>query len=424
MSESATRDVLDAAAETSHVDQVAAVRDWADNGPRCGREDKGPTDICFLDPDKRSRYMTVIREAVTDMKQSYKIALTQLRVEELIKEDDDLDWVASLALDIASAHILGLALKGLMKAKKTGVEKLAGAMVGAHRSGGEASSIQRQAFDALTSVSQSDVESWTKPAFDMGKSNARKATTHTDTDDDASTKNMTLSFIDELTTSAEIGFDTFRNRASAGDDIALTVMFESLVGAATDVATFKDMLAAKLQRFRSSGVLQIGRKDARDTSVSPSPSVIRDTRVVWRVDADRVKRLFYQSQDGADDPMVVRMGDPETAWVPGAKRQKKFGPSDPLEAPSIGREVPHEFTQTALDVSMQRWGDVPTLDPYRKSEPTNLHAYMFGSDEDEYVLPAKPPKRDDKLSSTPIVDDADKLPPIPAALDHRTLLQP
>lgn len=383
MSEHASREVVDSPSIDSG--ETTDTRSWARDGVKCDREGGHPMD-CFLNKESRTPYIVETREAINDMKESYKLALTELRFDELMKEEEDVSWLATLALDIASGYLMGLVTKAVARVKANAFTRVTAQMLDTRLAGGDVSRAQRAAFTALSNLSDASINSWTKLAFDAGQKGVQKAMKQSHNVDLESEKTATVTYIQSLQASAETGFSTFRNRASANTtDSELIALWEAVTTAPRDLVTFKALLGEKLGRFKKSGVLDIGRKEARDTTISPSPAVLRDTRVVWVVHPDGTKELFYESQDGEDDPSVFHPGDPGTSWMPESKKPLEFGPRQPRGGRRIDRRVPAEFRDVAIEASRQRWGDVPTHDIYniqgKKAAQTNLNSYWFGDDD-------------------------------------------
>lgn len=329
--------------------------DWARDGTLCEREGGSPAE-CFLDPLKRVAYIFELRESVNDMKESYKLAATQLRAELQMEKDDELGMFGSLILETAVGQVTGL-LRG-------SIARL------------------RARTPALAHLSDTAVDGWTKPAFDMGKTSARKAAKKVHNYDDNTDKVAKVSFVDSLTTSAETGFNTFRDRASAdSNDAKILVVWEALRNAPKDIETFKGLLAEKLGRFEESGVRDVGRRDAYDETSSPSAQVARDTRVVWVVQPQGGRKLYYQSQDGDVDSQVFSEGDPGTSWL--GSGPKDFGPRHARGGAKVGKPVPEEFIDVALEAGMQQWGEVPTINPF----PAPPHPYWL----DDAIPPSPTP---------------------------------
>lgn len=222
--------------KTNTVQTFEIGEQFIDHGALCDGKDQN-TAGCFLKDDQRKRLIGKFESRVLVAQGNYQHALAELRVDELMKKDDDLHWVLSLALDVAGAHILGVAARALKGVKAGGLAKL-----------------------------------------------------------------------------TEAGLD--------------------------------------------------GRKLGHDRTIGYT-SVRRDTRVIWVMNRPGTgKTLYYQSQEGAHDPSVVKPGDPGSAWAfpEHAATSHEFGPANPRETPQLGRRVPEEFLEAAIARSEQLWGPAETID--------------------------------------------------------------
>ena len=330
---------------------------WGDRGARCDGHD-AQTPGCFLTDEVRLRYLIDFKGDVSTAATNYKLALQQIRFEELLKKDDDLNWVLTLALEIAGAHLLNVAVKALGGLKANGVQKFAAS---AFKSG--SFEIWRSnAARTLNSISPKQLETYTKIPLNAAKTRTAKGMQAGGNEDQTRQKTAVVSYIDELTDQCDTAFRAFQTNASASaPDAELAVLFEGMQPENHSVGIYKQVLDLKLGRFRSSGVLEIGRKDARDR-VSGEVGVHRDTRVVWIRDITGNRRLHYQSQEGNADHAVVRPGDPGD---PRSYPDQAFGPHDPRESPVLGNPVPDEFRDVALARSEQQWGFTNEMeDPY------------------------------------------------------------
>jgi len=330
-----------------------------DHGAVCDGKDDS-TAGCFLADEQRERLIDKFERRVIVAQMNYKFALADLRVDELMKKDDDLHWVVSLALDVAGAHILGVAVKALKNAKASGLADLGDMALRAMAGDGGLS----RGENLLASITDKNIDSVTKTGFDLGKKKLSKGVQSAFNVDDASDKATSLSFIEQLQNSCDAGFAAFSDHATGyANDAELVVLFEGMVDSNHSQGAYKAELSEKLARYKKSGVTDIGHKYARDRETDTS--VYRDTRVIWiKNTPQHGKTLYYQSQDGYSDPSVSRPGDPGTEWMPDyPKGPRAFGPRAPRETPQLGRRVPEELIEAALARSEQIWGAPETIDP-------------------------------------------------------------
>lgn len=172
-------------------------------------------------------------------------------------------------------------------------------------------------------------------------------------------RNETVSYLDQLKEQCDIEFQEFKDEFRGWrDDGEMAVMWEGMDPHFHSVGAYKDALSAKLQRFKASGVTEIGRRQTVDR-VTGDADVYRDTRVIWLKDSQGNKTLWYQSQDGNMDPEVLHKGDP--GYPGNTDESMPFGPREPREKPVLGRRVPDEFIEAALARSEAAWGPAPVV---------------------------------------------------------------
>lgn len=319
---------------------------WIDHDAVCAGKDQ-KTAGCFLEDAQRQRLIIDFKDRVQTARNNYKDALISLRVDELMKKDDDLHWVVSLALDVAGAHVLGMAVKALQAAKAAGVAK-------------------RGAETLMAAISDKKLESYTKSGFDIAKKKLSKGVQEALNVDEATDKTNSLSFIAQLHNNCDIGFTTFADRAlGSAPDAELVVLWEGMNNSNHTPAAYTAELGAKLARYKKSGVPDIGRELTHDSDMGYT-NVRRDTRVVWVKNTPGAgQTLYYQWQEGDLTPGAFQPGDPGTDWAfpDEAKSPRAFGPRSPRESAKLGRRVPAEFVETAIARSEQQWGTTETIDP-------------------------------------------------------------
>lgn len=411
-----------------------------DHGAVCdGKDDT--TAGCFLTDAQRARLIRKFELFVIGAQVNYKLALAELRVDELMKKDDDLHWVVSLALDVAGAHILGVAAKALKNAKASGLASLGDRALRTVIGGGSYSekSWSSRGDRLLSSITDKNIDGFTKTGFDLGKKKMSKGVQNALNADDASDKATSLSFIEQLQNSCDIGFLAFSDHATGyANDAELVVLWEGMHPSNHSQAAYKAELSEKLARYKKSGVTDIGRKQTSDRELKYT-SVHRDTRVVWIKNTPQAGRtLYYQSQEGDFDPAVTKPGDPGTDWMPNLPTgPRTFGPRDPRETPQLERRVPEEFAEAALARSEQLWRATVTLDPsaawftgatdrspavstsqqsVRSPDPGTdkiMHATFFGDDDPPKPQPMDVFKQQPNSLLVPLRDDDDRPKPQP-----------
>lgn len=340
---------------------------YIDHGAVC--EGKGDSTAgCFLTDRQRDRLIGKFQLRCVTAATNYKIALTDIRVDELVKKDDDLNWVLSLALDLAGAHLVNVVAKALKTLNSTTIKRLTEVELDAGRHGTYDPSSTSRAMSLLERISDKGIEDKTKVGFDVAKTQAKRGLKEALNAGPNAEKAMALSFIDQLKDGCDEGFNAFADHASSSaNDAELVVLWEGMDASNHTPGKYKAVLEAKLARFKKSGVADIGRKETLDREFKVA-SVHRDTRVVWVRDfPGDAKKLYYQSQEGDYNPSVIEPGDPGVEgldWFnpPGPQ---KFGARHPRETPKLDRLVPEEFMESAIARNEVVYGPVITLDPVR-----------------------------------------------------------
>ncbi len=363
---------------------------WIDHDLVCAGKDK-TTAGCFLEDGQRQRLTLSFLDRVQTARNNYKDALIELRVDELMKKDDDLHWVLSIALDVAGAHVLGMAMRALQTAKAANV-------------------VKRGAETLIAAVSDKTIESLTKTGFDVAKKKLSKGVQEALNVDDATDKTNSLSFIAQLRNNCDIGFTTFADRAlNSAPDAELVVLWEGMHESNHTHDAYVAELGGKLARYKKSGVTDLGRALTHDRETG-YVHVRRDTRVVWVKNTPGTGRtLYYQSQEGNRDPSVVHREDPgtESLFPEHAKWPHAFGPRAPRESPTLGRPVPAEFVETAVMRSEQLWGVTETIEPTKDWLTANGYdlAYRPAS-----PAPGLAPSTTQVIYSMLVGDDDDREP--------------
>jgi hypothetical protein len=327
------------------------------------------TQGCFLSDPQRLRLIIEFKDRVQTASTNYKDALLELRVDELMKKEDDLNWVLSLALDLAGAHLVVVAAKALKGLKAAGAGKLADIADRAAYAGTYSdTSWSTRADSALQVVTDARIDGMLKSGFAAAKKPASGALQKGQNRGDESAKQATLSFIAQLQDGCDIAFKAFERQAIGHtSDAELVVLYEGMHERLHTKGTYKVALNEKLKRFRASGVNDIARKEAWDRKYGYT-KVHRDTRVVFVQGLNGAKTAWYQSREGDFDPDLIKPCDPGAERLPLPRYQNavcKFGPSNPRDRAHLERAVPEEFKEAAIARSEQKWGPIETIeDPY------------------------------------------------------------
>jgi hypothetical protein len=345
-------------ASSKPIQQTEVGDRYIDRGAICdgkGHETPG----CLFSDAQRARLIGEIKHRAVSAAANYKIALTQLRFEELLKKEADLHWAASIALDLVGAHLIKVVANGVMALKSTGIAKLDAEIDGRYLSD---NTLRSRADEMLRSMDEKSIESKVKTVFDPLKKGFAGVAKGAVNKDNKTEKSSNISFIDQLTDQCDVGFNKFSSLAAGNaNDAELHVIFEGLAPENHTVGAYKEALGAKLDRFKKSGVNDLGRQRSLDREFRHA-NVIRDTRVVWIEQADGSKVLHYQSVEASYNPNVIRRGDPDTGDLFRDEDEHfTFGDRKGRSDVRVDGRVPLEFVDVALARSEQVWGTTPTI---------------------------------------------------------------
>ncbi len=311
---------------------------FADNDAKCAT--KGDSPGCFMSAGQRSRFEMMLLDEIQSAQTNYKLALFELKVDKLVEKDDDLNWVASMILDLATSHLSTVfsgALKGLKGKAISGPEELG---LGLDVEIAEPPSKWAQmATSAIDKVSDKSIETATKTGFDLGKKKAQKVGKKTQNERADTEKTATISYIDQLKAEADIGFKRFKdNLLATASDAELVVVYRGFAPEYQSDAQYKAALSAKIDRFKKSGVPEIG-QHAIGPAESHVATVFGNKRCVWLLDESGNKALWFYH---------VLSGNQTNPWENGRD-------------PDI-EKVPVEFAEAALAKSEEKWGETPTFE--------------------------------------------------------------
>lgn len=318
---------------------------YVDKGPRC---EAGASPGCFMGPGQRGRLIQLAIDRVSSGAQTnYKIALTQLRVDQLIKKDDDLNWVISLLLDLATSHLAGMASKALNRLKASSIREASDFGLGLDVIGDEDASWASKAGDYLRRVSDKTVESISKKGFDGAKKVVSTVMKNEKNEAAKSEKAATISYIDYLETECDVAFDAFKQRAFAElDDSQLVVMYNGLAPELHSVPQYKAALTEKIARYKKSGVADIGQR-----AVGPAEQ--------------HVAQLYASKR-------ALRVREPNgatTVWMYSVLSTAQDNPWMDSGSNYDFEHVPGEFEEAAIALSEQKWGPTITIDDPAAKKP-------------------------------------------------------
>jgi len=266
---------------------------------------------CFLPDDKRARLLMSFTRRVTVAQTNYKLALEQMRVDELLKKDDDVNWVLGLILDVASAYLGNTTTKALTKVDA------------------------KSAY--FSKVSDGLIQAAVKTGFDKAKGGIKSEAKDAHNREAQSKKAASLSYINQLEASCDVAFETFTSTVAAGaNDAQLTVLWEGFAPEYHSVDIYKTELTKKLDRYMESGVPNIGSKRLAGEGMI-APHYFEATRVIWVRGAGGKTTLYFQVSHGIkESPFDVDGGEMHP--------------------------VPAEFVDAAIARHQIQWGDIPSID--------------------------------------------------------------
>lgn len=369
-----------------HAPDIAEARNIADVGPEPGKQtlpqgfqmgddyiDKGPAcrgrsgADCFLVDDQRERLIATITRLIGTAQTNYKAALLDLKISELLKKEEDLNWVLVLALDLLTAHlstVVSIALKGL---QAKGASRLNELGLRAGVLGESPDKWRERAEGAIALATPSRIDSVIKAGFTFAGTKAKAAGKTGVNAATQKTKASTIAYIDQLRDQCDPAFDHFiRVMSGQMEDADLVATHDGFLPDNQSTGLYIESLGGKLARFRHSGVLDIGRGEVKSDDYGGTK--LRDTRVVYVQDINGTKIPWYQREDGIDvDHGYIAPGDPDFESVnptnPKHKaRWSKFGPRGNDGTTQLDRPVPEEFRDVAIAASEARWGAIPIVD--------------------------------------------------------------
>lgn len=322
---------------------------YNDHGGLC--EGEGPDmQGCFMSSDQRERYITDFKLRVTAAAARFNMAIESLKLEELMKKEDDMHWVLGLALDLASNFVIGSAVKALTKAKAGKIADLATAAHDATMGGRyEAADKSDRMKQLLHSISDDSIKTRVTAVGGLVKTKAKGIVQAATADVDVP-KSAAVGYLTRLQSSCDIAFAEFAdNAAGNATDAEILVLWDGMHISNHTVELYKAALGEKLNRFKKSGLPSVGRAGDKFTGD------ITDKKVIWVQHPDGTKTLRFQSHTSKDSPSSMRAGEPGTRdMFPNHK--DKFGELGSGEL-KLGSEVPREFWEEAVSISESKWGE-------------------------------------------------------------------
>lgn len=283
-------------------DKLAAARatqlsgnKYLDEGAVCDNEED---EDCFLDAHQRTKIVTDFKIRLTEAATHFKIAATQVQLEELLKKPEDLGPIAQILFDFASSFIGGKITAALLGLKSGNVAKLT-EVVGAEgdsRKGRRAA----QLLGALQGVSDDAIKA-TSGAFWKSASAVASASLKA-SQGGKDDKSETTSFLGLIVTQTSLAFSKLRETLpSEASDAELLVAWGSFDPELHLIEKYKEELAAKLARYWDSGIVHIHTKEEGGHTGSQASGNVghaRGTYVVWNTYVSGYPPKLVYNHDG------------------------------------------------------------------------------------------------------------------------------
>jgi hypothetical protein len=301
---------------------------WQDKGNLCERTP--PSGSCFRDDKQRDRYTHDFKDLVTRALANYQNALTWAKVEQLVQKDDEVGFIGTMLVSLAGGYVLGHLVGALAAARNGALNHVV-------------SNLSEQAIPGAStservfgSLNDQTLQAWTSAGFEATKGAVARQSGESANVDSASEKQQTLSYLDHLKERADSSFREFETETLANsDDAGLLVAWLAMQEKNHSEAKYRQIVKAKVDGFKKSGVMDIGHKNIPDRRHDGMLHV--DTRVVW-VKSPGGTRLHFQSQKSID----AGFSRTPTKFDEGFDRE-------------IGVRVPDDYVDVALARSEARW---------------------------------------------------------------------
>lgn len=297
---------------------------------------------CELSPDQFRLLVDAYQKRVTAAQIAFGDALGELRVDALLKPDEDAAPLLGMFIDVMASVALGGISSAISAIKSTPAASTFGL------------GLDLQEVDDVLSVSNvidgaKDGINWiVKASVEHGKKALKAPARSTE-------KDITLGYIQSLQNASAIAWEHQREDppgyATHADLIVLFHAFSASNGFTTPL--IRQALASKIQRYLASSTARIGRHQMRtEQDMKIQGNTVRDTKVAWIPDRSGVSVLYYLKQDAPND---------------------QGRNADMIELPLIApldrdfvrdRPVEPEFIEAAISRHRDIWGKDPeTLSP-------------------------------------------------------------
>ena len=357
---------------------------------------------CFLAPMQRIELNSQTRARIANASKNYGDALSDLRVDEVIKKVDELPWYLTLLLGAcgtALESVAGIAVRALKTSgatahaiKEVGNESVNGEVKSAVEETSREAAMKavneggKEAEKKMMSLSEQEVTTFIKTSVSLGKEKAAAgivaATSGESTE--ANAKRQALSYTDLLGSRSDRIFDHLSNDVGSASDAVALAIWRSMDPSLHERPIYRDKLANALARYADSPVSRMG----RELEFEGSKHVEKEVRIakiivpgagVKYAYMDRVFDGWYRDLKLTKPGAVERSGaydsarnalslEEEGGWSSRGEQQTRR--EEPLAPDKMLRFVEPEFQELAIQKQKDVWLDDPEV-----FQLTYVHGY-------------------------------------------------
>lgn len=353
---------------------------------------------CFLSALQRTELNRQASSRLANASKNYGIAVTELKLEQMIKKVDELPWYLTLILGACGTALEGLAGMATKALKKPGAAVQALSTLGSEavvskNSLAEAVNVANTAAkvaakDAVKEASkevekemktltEAQVESAIKTSIDIGKEKASAGLTSVMSSDSAEVneKAQALGYADILNGRADVMFEQINQDIGRVTDAIALAIWRSLDPSMHSAAMYKAKLGASLKRYSESNVSKMGREAGFDDKKHVEKEVriaklITPGAGMKYVYMDRVFDGWFRDVNMKHPGAIERSPaydagenqlslEQEAGWKVDGK--EKRGAEKPLAPDRLLNYVEPEFQELAIQKQKHIWLNEPEV---------------------------------------------------------------
>lgn len=361
--------------------------DYIDNGAVC--DDKEGSPECFLNGRQRGRLVGALQQRIEAATRNYQLAAQSVKMEELVKEEEELPLFARILIDLVGLYVVGKLAHSLSHLKKGSAAALKDIAKDVKQTGAHSEADwYEHAHTALVAINdehiKENIESSLEGVRERAGHGLQKKLNHGEEHE----KKESVSFLDYLTNTSSLGFAKIRERLPAAcNDAELVTAWNAFDEEDHSFAAYKQALTEKLERYKKSGVLAIrqsaGVYDTGETDQDGRPVLENaGTFVVWNTYlSGHPKQLVYSfgghsntvnnqishgAPAGRTGGYPGMLGTPSNRWVDGQGKTRFFGLN--ADKDSVF-QVPDEFAEVAIARHQLAWGQPVGTEMIDDSDP-------------------------------------------------------